>query len=403
MKRTCPASVKLFLVLTLFTLVALASVSAQTEKILYTFTGGEDGATPYAGLVSDGKGNLYGTTYGGGSSICQCGTVFELSPGSNGTWSEQTIYSFAGTPSDGASPISQLIFDGKGNLYGTTVTGGNNGFGSVFELSLGTNSTWTDKTIYSFQFPGGIFPYGGVVRDPAGNLYGVTNQGGAYQLGTIFELTPGTDGSWTEETLYDFTGANDGSLPENLLILDPAGNLYGTAQYAGPNDYGSVFELKRGSSDTWTLKVIYAFTGVSGLNPASSLVFDSAGNLYGTAETTAFELVPGSNGTWTEEMLHAFTGGSDGADAVSGLTLDKGGNLYGTTGRGGLHQGTVYKLKPGSGGSWSEKILHRFAGGAGDGAFPSIANLLRDASGNLYGTTPSGGRFGAGVVYEITP
>ncbi|MFZ1010084.1 MAG: choice-of-anchor tandem repeat GloVer-containing protein [Candidatus Sulfotelmatobacter sp.] len=278
-----------------------------------------------------------------------------------------------------------------------------NGFGSVFELTPGTNNTWTEKVLYSFDpGSGGILPYRGVVRDPAGNLYGTTAQGGAYFNGTVFELVAGSNGSWTEKTLYSFTGVNDGADPETLLILDAAGNLYGTTTYAGPNDYGSVFELKRGGNGDWTLKTIYAFTGVSGLNPFSGLTFDSAGNLYGTSETTAFELMPGPNGKWTEKTLHAFTGGTDGAGAYSGLIFDKEGDLYGTTSLGGLHEGTVYELKPAAG-SWTEKVLHRFAGGSGDGSYPLLPNLLRDASGNLYGTTPEGGSSGAGVVYEITP
>ena len=161
--------------------------------------------------------------------------------------------------------------------------------------------------------------------------------------------------------------------------------------------------LMHGSNGNWALKTIYAFTGVTGLNPFTGLVFDSAGNLYGTAETTAFELTPGSDGTWTEKTLHAFTGGTDGASAYSALILDKAGNLYGTTSLGGLHHGTVFELKPGANGSWSEKILHRFAAGQADGGFPELGNLFMDAKGDLYGTTTEGGTSDTGVVYEITP
>jgi uncharacterized repeat protein (TIGR03803 family) len=405
MKPTCSSALKAFLSLIVFALVSVPSLSAQTEKILYSFTGGTDGGSPQAGLVSDSKGNLYGTASNGGSSNCSCGTVFELTPASDGTWTIQTLYAFAGNFSDdGAQPNSELVFDSKGNLYGTTLQGGGFGFGTVFELSPGANNTWTEKVLYRFGFADGALPYGGVILDPAGNLYGAAVQGGTYSNGTIYELMAGSNGSWTEKTLYNFTGVNDGSEPESPLIFDAVGNLYGTTTFAGPNDYGSVFELKRGANGNWSLKTIYAFNGVTGLYPSSSLVFDSTGNLYGSSETTAFELMPGSNGTWTGKTLHAFTGGTDGANAYSGLTLDKKeGHLYGTTSLGGLHQGTVYELKPDANGSWTEKILHRFVGGAGDGAYPLFPNLLRDASGNLYGTTQSGGTYSAGVVYEVTP
>jgi len=219
-------------------------MSGQTEKILYTFTGGTDGGTPYAGLISDSKGNLYGTTYGGGSSTCQCGTVFELSPGSNGTWSEKVLYAFTGYPSDGAGPLAAVISDSKGNFYGTTTGGGAYGEGVVFELTPGANNTWAEKVLYSFGFgpADGLIPYGGVVQDSAGNLYGSTYYGGTYGVGTVFELSLGSNGSWTEKVLYTFTGVNDGSAPLGRLIFDGAGNLYGTTTYAGPRDYGSVFD-----------------------------------------------------------------------------------------------------------------------------------------------------------------
>jgi uncharacterized repeat protein (TIGR03803 family) len=403
MNRTCPAAMKLFLSLTLFTLAAIANVRAQTEKVLYIFTGGADGGTPYAGLIADSKGNFYGTTNGGGSPTCGCGTVFELSPGSNGSWTEKVLYSFLGGE-DGTGPYGGLIFDGKGNLYGTTIEGGSYGLGTVFELTPGTNGIWTEKVLHSFNVTDGALPYGGVVQDSAGNLYGSTYSGGVYLAGTVYELTPGSNGYWKEKVLYSFTGVNDGSAPESPLIFDGAGNLYGTTPYAGPNDYGSVFELMHGSNGNWTLKTIYAFTGVSGLSSSSGLVFDSTGDLYGTTQTTAFELTPGSNGTWTEKTLHGFTGGADdGASAYSGLIFDKAGHLYGATSLGGLHHGTVFELKPGANGSWSEKILHRFAAGADDGSFPLFGNLVVDSSGNLYGTTIEGGPSDTGVVYEITP
>ena len=188
------------------------------------------------------------------------------------------------------------------------------------------------------------------------------------------------------------------------MIFDDTGNLYGTTLSAGPHDYGTVFELKRGSNGSWTENVIYAFTGAGGgSGPYAGLLFDSAGNLYGTSSFTVFELTLGSNGTWTEKTLHTFAGGTDGAYPESGLIFDKAGNLYGATSTGGAHRGTVFESKPGSDGTWTEKILHSFTLNGSDGAFPGFGTLTMDASGNLYGTTTSGGTSHAGTVFEVTP
>ena len=391
-----------FLSVAVFVLTAVTNLSAQaTEKTIYTFTGGNDGAAPEGTLIIDGKGNLYGTTSEGGTA--GSGTVFELSPGPNGTWTEKVVYAFSSSSSDGALPCAGLIFDGKGNLYGTTVVGGPAFAGTVFELTPGSGGTWTEKILYGFAGTDGSEPYASLIFDGTGNLYGTTLAGGAYGFGTVFELVAGSNGTWTEKVLHSFTGGNDGANPESPLVLDSKGNLYGTTASAGPRDYGAVFELTPGSNGNWSEKVIYALPGAGGSGPADGLILDSAGNLYGTSATTVFELTPGTNGTWTEKTLHTFLGGKDGAYAESGLILDKVGDLFGTTYTGGAHHGTVYELKPGSNNTWTETVVHRFAAGAGDGVFPSPANLVQDARGNLYGTTAQGGTANTGVVYEITP
>jgi uncharacterized repeat protein (TIGR03803 family) len=383
------------------TLAVSIGASAQTEKILYSFTNGADGGYPEAALLADGNGNLYGTTEFGGA--YGAGAVFELTPASNGTWTEQVLHSFSNS-SDGATPFGGVVFDNKGNLYGSTANGGANLQGTVFELSPGANGVWTEKILYSFA--GGATasnPFSSVVLDSAGNIYGAAQNGGS-GYGVIYELIPGSNGTWTQKVLHSFANENDGeALFDGTLIIDGAGNLYGVAR-GGPHDYGIVFELVHGSNGAWAEKILYAFTGATdGGSPNAGLVFDGAGNLYGVAEYAIFELMPQSNGTWTEKVVYTFKGGSDGAYPASILIFDKAGNLYGNTGSGGQHRGTVFKLTLGSNGTWTEKVLHRFASNGVDGISPAFAPLVLDAAGNLYGTTQQGGSSGWGVVYEVTP
>jgi uncharacterized repeat protein (TIGR03803 family) len=383
--------------------VALANLSWAGEKILYTFGASQqDGYAPQCALIFDSRGNLYGTTYSGGTH--QGGTVFELSPGSNGSWTEKILYNFGGD-FDGQNPYAGLVFDSKGNLYGTTNQGGYYGSGSVFELTAGAGSTWSERVIYSFNSYGsgdGFLPASTLILDQAGNLYGNTGYGGAFGYGTVFELSPGANGTWTEKLIHSFTG-NDGGLPAGALARDESGKLYGTAYELGPNDYGNVFELTPGAGGTWTEKTIFSFNGVNGVSPSGGILIGSAGDLYGTSETNAFELSPGSNGTWTAKTLHFFTGGTGGAYADSGMIFDTQGNLFGTTYYGGAQTGTVFKLGPASGGTWTQTVLHRFSPGDGDGRNPA-SNLVLDSKGNLYGTTYAGGSstVNGGVVFEVT-
>jgi len=395
------------LAITAVALTLAIAVSAQTETILHSFTAGSDGGEPQDGFVADSKGNLYGTAPFGGTD--NSGVVFELTPNSNGTWTEQVLYNFSGNngTGDGAGPYSGLVFDSKGDLYGTTVSGGSAFNGTVFELLPGTNGTWTEKILCNFNGgSNGGSPYGeGLVLDSAGNIYGTTYSGGAYGFGTVFELVAGGSGTWTQTVLHSFTGGSDGASPfGSTPVFDSAGNLYGLAADGGPHDYGVVYQLSRGSNGVWKYRVVYAFLGgASGNGPTGDLVIDSGGNLFGTTKYTVFELIPSSNGTWTEKTLHRFVGGADGATPDAGLVLDTAGNLYGTTYSGGAHRGTVYELIPGSNGTWTEKILHSFSSTGGDGVFPGFATLLVDASGNVYGTTPSGGTSNSGVVFKIVP
>ena len=203
--------------------------------------------------------------------------MYELSPGTSGTWSYQVIYTFTGfhNTGDGAEPIGRVTFDSNGNLYGTTAEGGTNQQGTVYELTPASNGTWTEKILHSFSGPdgAGLYVSQGVIVDPAGNLYGTTGGGGAFGQGVVFQLVPGTNGTWTENILHSFTGGNDGGLPFARLIRDSAGHLFGTA-FAGPHDYGILFEMIQGTNGSWSERVIYAFTGgAGGAAPEGKLAF----------------------------------------------------------------------------------------------------------------------------------
>ena len=250
------------------------------ETPLYKFSGGADGSNPYGGaLVFDQAGNIYGTTYGGGTGS---GVVYKLTPAGSG-WTESVLYTFAGG-SDGASPWAGVTLDQAGNLYGTTAAGGAFGGGTVYELSP-SGSGWTKRTLHSFQQQqDGGNPYAGVILDPAGNLYGATQYGGSGGGGTVFEMSP-SGGSWIFTMLYSFIGSGGGHAkgPVADLVMDAGGNLYGTTGGDGTYRFGSVFKLTHGGGG-WTYTSLHDFTGGSdGLLPRSNLVFDGSGNLYSTA------------------------------------------------------------------------------------------------------------------------
>ncbi len=253
----------------------------QTE--LYSFTGGSDGGVPgFGSLTFDAAGSIYGTTASGGLQDCNgfCGVVYKLTP-SNGSWTESVLYAFTGLP-DGNGPQSGVVLDQNGNIYGTTFSGGSLfNDGAVYELSP-SGSGWTETILYAFQGgTDGRDPNGGLVRDSAGNLYGATRDGGAAHGGTVFELSP-SDGSWTYKLLYSIPGSYGGG-PYDSLLLDAAGNLYGVAAGGGVNGVGVVFKLTPNSDGTWTYSSLHDFDGSDGELPYGGLAVDRAGNFYGTA------------------------------------------------------------------------------------------------------------------------
>jgi uncharacterized repeat protein (TIGR03803 family) len=345
-----------------------------TETVLHNFGNGTDGFFPEAGLVMDSAGNLYGTTLAGGIHTCDCGTVFELSPREGGGWTEKVLHSFNG---EGRSyPEAGLTMDSVGNLYGTTTVGGTHNWGTVFELSPRQDGNWNEKVLHSFELNGsdGAYLYSGLIFDAAGNLYGTTYMGGINSCdnlgcGTVFELTPNGDGSWTETVLYSFRSEDDGTNPTAGLIFDGAGNLYGTTPGGGlhycygPPGCGTAFQLSPRPGGGWSERLIHIFytSGThDGSQPWAGLIFDAAGNLYGTTTGggihrggTVFELIPNQDGGWSRRLLRSFGKGNDGAEPYGGLIFDSAGNLYGTTSAGGIHNncdsvgcGTVFEITP---------------------------------------------------------
>jgi len=365
--------------------LVIPSAEARTDKILYSFTGAADGANPYAGLIRDAAGNLYGTTYSGGAS--GYGTVFEVAM----TGTETVLYSFMGTP-DGANPYAGLIRDALGNLYGTTNGGGAYGYGTVFEV----DTTGTETVLYSFNGAAdGASPYGGLVRDAAGNLYGTTYSGGASGYGTVFEV----DKTGTETVLYSFAGQSDGANPYAGVIQDAAGNLYGTTTGGGNWGGGTVFKLNKKHHETTLYSLEFPSSALGELSR------DRAGSLYGTTygdgSGTCYESC-GSvfklDARGKETTLHWFTDSPDGAYPRAGVILDRKGSLYGTTSYGGANGwGIVFKLS-----GTTMTILHSFAWNGTDGILP-FGGLVRDSAGKLYGTTSWGGTDGYGTVFKITP
>ena len=372
------------------------------EKVLHSFGSGADGQIPQASLIFDAAGDLYGTTWGGGT--CGSGSVFELSPNGSGNWMESVLHSFCYNGTDGFQPLGSLIFDAAGNLYGTTTYGALTygvGCGAVFEMSPSQGGDWAETVLHGFNGSDGCFPAAGLIFDAAGNLYSTTEQGGLCQgCGTVFELTP-SEAGWTEMVLHYFQYNDDGYSPQGGLVLDAGGNLYGAT------GDGTVFELTPNGDGNWTETVLFRFDGADGESPAAGVIFDAAGNLYGTTigggaygSGTVFELTPNGDGSWTELVLHSFRNdGTDGYYPWAGLILDADGNLYGTTAAGGAYgDGTVFELTRSN--RFQETVLHNFSGA--DGRWPQ-ASLIFDAAGNLYGTTGAGGVYDDGTVFELTP
>jgi uncharacterized repeat protein (TIGR03803 family) len=392
-----------FTLLFVLALVVAQSASAQTESVLYSFCpkggGCPDGYSP-GGLVADSAGNLYGPTYYGGTG--NGGVAFKLTPSGQ----ESLLYTFSRAPHYGWDSQGRLLLDKQGNLYGTTSKGGTNslhfqtGDGIAFKLS----PDGTETTLYNFGAynTDGAQPAAGLVMDAGGNFYGTTFFGGVYTHGTLFRLTP--DGAETILHNFAFDGT-DGFYPAGSLLLDSSGNLYGTTTDGGAYDAGTVFEVTAEGS----YRVLYSFDGAAGdgVIPLTGLTLDSTGNLYGVTYRggaydnnqdggTVFKLSPSSNSSWTETLLYNFGQNSGSCqEPDSNVLFDAEGNLYGTTTSGGTWGGgCAYKLSP----TGKLTILHAF-GASGDADFPS-GNIVF-SHGNLYGTA-GGGAYAEGAVFKIT-
>jgi len=379
---------------------------AQTFSVIHNF-GDAAGSNPHAGVTLR-AGVLYGTTYNGGYGQ---GSIYRMT-GQGSTWTATIIYPFSSDV--GVHPAARVVFGPDGRLYGTALIGGAFNGGTVFDLlpplsaCKTANCFWKPTVIHEFSGADGLEPgFGDSVWDQQGNLYGVTTEGGNSVNGNVFQLTP-SGNTWTETTVHNFTGSDDGRRPIGGLVVDGNGNVFGTTSAGGPMANGIVFELSYVAGVGWNKTLIYAFSNASeGGLPIGGLLLDKAGNLYGTTAFggtggggTVFELSP-SGSSWTFHLLYSFVGrGVCGPQAS--LTMDATGNLYGTTLCGGDHmQGNVFKLTN-TGSGWTYTSLHDFTGGD-DGGSP-YSNVTIDTDGvTLYGTAEFGGSNGAGVVWMIKP
>jgi len=414
-------------------LCAISAWAASPEKALYKFTG-TDGAAPRGGVIWDAAGNLYGTTELGGGGTCQygCGTVFELTPKAGGGWAEKVLYRFTDSQKDGHYPEAGLVFDSSGNLYGTTGNGGGgtcqSGCGTVFELTPNSDGNWTEKVLHRFRNNGkdGYGPRANLILDASGNLYGTATGGGSQSCtdgcGTVFELTK-AGGEWTEKVLHSFSNnGKDGYYCYGSLIFDSFGSLYGTTSNGGAYGFGTVFKLTPKADGKWIENVLYSLgsNGSDAKGSEAGVIFDASGDLFGTSTGggaygygTVFELMQNAHGVWADKVLFSFCSDypfcTDGGGPVASVIFDSTGNLYGTTVYGGSTQcelgcGLVFELTPKANGSWTERVLYMFATkNRNHDGFEPLAGLILDTAGNLYGTTFNGGyNPGDGMVCEIT-
>ena len=414
--RSIPAAI---LTIAVFVFTPLR-VFGSAYKVLYNFNA--KNSAPSSGLVTDAAGNAYGATYKGGNH--DSGTVYEISP----TTGFHTIFRFSRNGNGGRQPMGNLVLDAAGNLYGTTFYGGASNLcggcgGTVFELTPSNDGgLWKEIVLYSFcslaDCTDGAGPMAGVIFDALGNLYGTTQMGGPNIGGTVFKLSPSPSG-WTESVLHGFSGSNDGANPFGKLIFDSTGNLYGTTTGGGISGSGGiVFELSP-QGDVWDETILYSFNpnDDDGYSPKAGVTFDSAGNLYGTTYLggefelgTVFELSPGAGGIWSEQILHSFRGVGedgpiDGSSPQSNIIIDAEGNLYGTTLYGGCLGdacGSVFEVFKTPRRRLVKGRLFGFPVGGALGAQPT-GYLTFDNAGNIYGTTMVGGKNNDGVVFRITP
>jgi uncharacterized repeat protein (TIGR03803 family) len=384
---------------------------AQTETTLWQFTETTN-FWPQGGLVEDALGNLYGATKGGGT--YGVGTVFELSPPakSGGAWTETTLYNFPSYGNTGYVPSSELTADSVGNFYGTTFVGGDSvcGCGVVYELSppAKQGGAWTEAVLYAFKSQNdGRLPTAALTFGSGGTIYGVTEQGGTYDSGTIFQLVPGNGGAYAETVLYSFGNIGDASTPSGPLALDSAGALYGVTSLGGTFNQGAAYKFTPSTvkGQAGTEQILFSFGGgtlASGINPVGNLIFDSTGNLYGVTNAggsssgygVVYEL-SSVKGVWSEKVLYSFIKNS-GVNPQAGMTWNpSNGALFGTTTNlngASTGSGSVFQLTPPAvkGGKWTETTLFQFLY-ANNGGYPA-GRITRDPNtGSLYGTAAEGG------------
>ena len=385
------------------------TAQAQTLTVLHSFSGHADGGSPYAGITFDQQGRIYGTTTYGGSH--GDGVVYRLERQGEG-WSFSPIYTFGSSRVDGINPLAGVVFGPDGLLYGTTSEGGTEGYGTVFSLQPPAAACkaalcpWAETVIYNFTFdPIGVDPgYGDLVFDQAGNIYGTAFNSSAGG-GSVFKLTRSGSG-WTASLLWHFTGGNDGSYPASGVIFDNAGNLYGTTTDGGSRDSGTVYELSPAQSG-WTETTLYSFNAFDTGIGSGGLIWDAHGNLFGIAgsgflgegPSAAYELTP-QNGSWSFTSLYNF--GEQSIGPISSPTFDSQGNLYGPLPAAGNGSGQIFRLTP-SGNQWLYSPFYQFDSCSNGNACYPLGAVTFDANGNMYGTTETGGTDRWGTVWEITP
>jgi len=411
-RRVSHSTVSVLAIFAAITILVSGARAASTTTVIYSFLGDTDGEYADTDLVTDSAGNIYGTTVQGGTS--SSGTVFQVTPSGVHT----VIYSFTGGK-DGGEPYKGVTLDAQGNIYGTAGVGGmyvgpcvDTGCGTVFKLT-NSGGTWNFAVIHSFTGGSdGWGPGAGVTVDSQGRVFGMTPVGGSNNAGVIYQLKSDSSGNWREKIIHSFTGGKDGlGGSAGRLLPDGAGGFYGACTAGGLNGNGVVFQLSPGTNGSWRLKPLYPFKGMPDAGfPYGGLLLDKSGNLYGTSyydganDLGAVYKLTNTNGTWTESVLYSFKGGSDGNSPISNLVFDSAGNLYGTTSEGGSARclcGTIFKLTPGSGGTWTESVAHRFTGPP-DGAFV-YNGMVVDSAGNFYGATVHGGTANEGAIYKFVP
>jgi uncharacterized repeat protein (TIGR03803 family) len=388
--------------------VTPSAAAGSKFRILYNFTGGSDGGRPvlFAALAIGKAGNLVGPTaaggYVGGDCPYGCGTVFEMTRGAGGRWSESVLFEITDPMTQGYID-SPLALDGQGDVYGCNYSG------PMFELTSGTGQWTTTQWTFNPIWPWCDYPVG-LILDDVGNLYG---EFGNDETGGVSELSPSPDG-WVYTNLYEFCqqqGCPDGVTPLAPFSWDAKGNLYGTT-YSGGDPHcncGVAFQMTPNGNGTWTYHVMHRFTyHKDGADPAGSLTLDASGNAYGTTtyagphgNGNVFKLIPTKDGRWKLTVIYGFPNPNNGLAPGGDLVFDKAGNLYGMAGSPNCNYtcGLIFKLSPQKNGKWNYSVLHRF--NMSDGDYPN--GLTADSQGNLYGTTRGGGKYGYGVVFELTP